>query len=157
MEGPIEQKIQSLFIAKGVTLSLAESCTGGAISSRLVNIAGASQYFLGSLVTYSNHLKQKVLQVPEEIIKQKGAVSEETVIAMVKGLLKVTGSDYGIAVSGIAGPGGGTVEKPVGTVWAAIGQKEKKPYSWCFKVDGDRKAVIQKSCDIILSKLLKFF
>lgn len=154
--GEIEEAIQTLFVERGLTLSLAESCTGGAMAAQLTRRAGASQYFLGSLVTYSNQLKQSLLHVSEETLEKYGAVSQEVVEEMVVGLIAQTGSDYGVAVSGIAGPTGGTEEKPVGTVWAAIGKKGEKPHAWKMRgYGGSREMVIDYSINIILGSLYK--
>lgn len=106
---------------KKKTLTLAESCTGGLIASQLTTIPGASEIFHAGFVVYSDEIKNTVLGVSEETLKQQGAVSEQTVIEMAEGALKLSQSDYVIAVSGIAGPDGGTDEKPVGTVWFAFG------------------------------------
>lgn len=102
------------------TLALAESCTGGYISHLITSNPGSSDYFKGSLVTYSNDLKEEILSVDKNTLKIHGAVSEQTVVEMAKNTILKTGSDYSIAISGIAGPDGGSVEKPVGTVWIAI-------------------------------------
>ena len=118
--GPIEGALHALFTSKNMTLSLAESCTGGAMAARLVSWPGASQYFLGSIVAYSNELKTKILQVPEAVLQEYGAVSAETAVAMAEGVRALTKSTYSIAITGIAGPSGGTPEKPVGTVFYAI-------------------------------------
>jgi len=109
----------------GVSLATAESCTGGKIAANLTKYAGAGKVFLGSVVSYANEVKTKVLKVPEETLQNQGAVSEETVIAMVKEAKELFGSDYAVATSGIAGPTGGTQEKPVGTVWIAVKGKYK--------------------------------
>ncbi len=106
------------------SVSTAESCTGGYIAHLITSIAGSSDYFEGSIVSYSNEVKQKMLNVNEITLSNFGAVSEETVIEMLRGLLGKLNTDYGIAVSGIMGPGGGTKEKPVGTVWIAVGDSE---------------------------------
>lgn len=154
--GTIEEAVHNIFVDHGVTLSLAESCTGGALASRLTARAGASDYFLGSLVTYSNELKQSLLNVSAESLKLHGAVSREVVEEMVMGLLERTGSDYAAAVTGIAGPAGGSVEKPVGTVWAAIAKKGEKPRSWLMQGPGfSRGMVIDFSVNIILGNLFK--
>lgn len=108
------------------SLSTAESCTGGTIASLITSVAGSSAYFQGSIVSYSNEIKQKLLGVKKETLDTYGAVSEETVREMLAGLLHATGTDYGIAVSGIMGPDGGSVEKPVGTVWIAVGNKHSQ-------------------------------
>jgi len=154
--GKIEEAIHNFFISKKLTLSLAESCSGGTVSSKLTKIAGASQYFLGSLVVYSNELKSQLLNVPKSLIEAKGAVSEEVVEAMLSGLLAKINSDYGAAVTGIAGPSGGTPEKPVGTIWCAVGKKGVKPHIWKFRGFGSREMVIERSANILLSGLLKY-
>jgi nicotinamide-nucleotide amidase len=105
---------------QGLTLAVAESCTGGLICHRLTNIAGSSDYFLGGVVTYSNRAKMDLLRVPGEILEQKGAVSAETVKAMAQGVKGVFHSAIGLAVSGIAGPSGGSPDKPVGTVYIGL-------------------------------------
>lgn len=154
--GKIEEAVQKGFIDRRLTLSLAESCTGGAIASHLTQIPGASRYFLGSVVAYSNQLKTDLLQVPETLLKEKGAVSKEIVEAMLQGILAKTKSDFGIAVTGIAGPDGGTFEKPVGTIWGAVGGKAKKAFVWQFKAYGNRAMVIEYSVNELLGKLLTY-
>lgn len=120
LDGTIQGAIQQLLISKGKTLVTAESCTGGAISSKLTSIAGASEYFLGGIVSYSNEMKCSILGVAHETLDAHGAVSRETAIEMAQGALEVSGADYAISVTGIAGPGGGTAVKPVGLVFGAI-------------------------------------
>ena len=105
-------------------ITTAESCTGGLIASMLTQVAGASAFFEAGFVTYSNNMKTKLLGVPEQLLNKYGAVSQEVVIAMAQGALEKASADLAIAVSGIAGPGGGSDEKPVGTVWIAWGSKE---------------------------------
>lgn len=146
--------IHHLFIEKGWTLSVAESCTGGSLSARLIAMPGSSRYFLGSVVAYSNLLKMRLLDVPENIIFEHGAVSQEVVKAMLAGILSVTGSDFAVAVSGIAGPDGGTQAKPVGTVWGGIGFKSAQPHLWSWHEEGSRPLIIQKSVDRLLDELL---
>jgi len=149
----LESTIQQMFIHNGWTLSLAESCTGGALAARLSRQPGCSQYFLGSIVTYSNQLKIKLLGVDEQAILQHGAVSEAVVKKMAEGVLCLTGSDYSLAVSGIAGPSGGTVSKPVGTIWSAIAQKDQPTQAHLFQLSGNREEIIQKSIDLLLNEL----
>jgi PncC family amidohydrolase len=149
------EAIQHHFVHNGLTLSVAESCTGGSLSAHLTALPGSSQYFLGSVVSYSNKLKTDLLGVSESLLKAKGAVSEEVANAMVKGILKCTGSDYGIALTGVAGPSGGTLEKPVGTVWCAMGSKNGEIQSWLLKLKGNREMVIEGSINSALSKLLE--
>lgn len=122
---PLEKAILNKMEAKGYTLSVAESCTGGYISHLLTQHAGSSNVFLGGSVTYSNTLKESILGVKHATLELQGAVSEETVTEMVQGALFKFKSDYAIAVTGIAGPGGGTDDKPVGTVWIAVASVNK--------------------------------
>ncbi len=119
------ENIVKLLKTEKKTLSCAESCTGGLISSEVTKVPGSSSIFCGAIVSYSNALKENLLQVDRSILAQYGAVSQETSIAMLKGALNQCKSDYAIAVTGIAGPGGGGEEKPVGTVWIAYGNKSK--------------------------------
>lgn len=156
MTEPLEMQIHQLFIARGWTLSLAESCTGGAVAAKLTAIPGASQYFLGGVIAYSNSLKTKALGVDSALLKEKGAVSEETVKQMVDGVLSLTGSDFAMAVSGIAGPEGGTASKPVGSVWCAFGRSGKKPQAWLLQLHGTREEVIRGSVHALLDGLLRY-
>lgn len=122
---PLEVIIGELLKKRKLTVSTAESCTGGSIAERLTSIAGSSEYFKGSIVAYSNKVKKELLHVSSETLEKYGAVSEETVVEMVKGAMKALKTDCAVATSGIAGPGGGTPEKPVGTVWIAAGYKNE--------------------------------
>ena len=122
---PLEVIIGELLKKRKLTVSTAESCTGGSIAERLTSIAGSSEYFKGSIVAYSNEVKKDLLYVSSETLEKYGAVSEETVIEMVKGAMKALKTDCAVATSGIAGPGGGTPEKPVGTVRIAAGYKNE--------------------------------
>lgn len=124
-EEKLEQVIGRMLTQRKQTVSCAESCTGGYIAHQFTSVPGSSQYFEGGVVSYSYDVKEKLLQVSNATLNSVGAVSEECVREMLTGLLKATGTTYGIAVSGIAGPGGGTAEKPVGTVWIAVGSQEK--------------------------------
>lgn len=122
---PLEKALGDLLLKKNKTLATAESCSGGYIAHLITAIPGSSVYFKGTVVAYAYDVKEKLLGVRHETLEVKGAVSEETVTEMLKGLLATTSADYGIATSGIMGPGGGTPDKPVGTVWVAVGSKEK--------------------------------
>jgi len=121
----MQEVLGKLLLKNNKTISTAESCTGGMIASLLTSIAGSSGYYNGSIVSYSCEIKETLLHVKKDTLNNYGAVSEQTVIEMLDGLLNKLNTDYGIAVSGIMGPGGGTPEKPVGTVWIAAGTKEK--------------------------------
>ena len=114
-----------ILIEKQKTLSIAESCTGGLISSLMTDVSGSSSYIHSNFVTYANEAKEKSLLVKHETLEQYGAVSVQTAGEMVKGLLEITGSDYALATTGIAGPTGGTDEKPVGLVYIGVGTKDE--------------------------------
>jgi nicotinamide-nucleotide amidase len=116
---PIEKILGETLKRKDFTIGVAESCTGGNIAHLLTSIPGASAYFKGGIIAYFNEIKSNVLQVPAPIIEKYGAVSEQVVVEMAKGAQKLLNTDCAIAVSGVAGPDGGTDEKPVGTVWIA--------------------------------------
>ena len=121
----LSEAVGKLLLSQNKTIGFAESCTGGYLSHLITSIPGSSQYFEGAAITYSNFQKENLLNVSHETIKQHGAVSEATVIAMVKGVLNTLKTDVAVSISGIAGPGGGTADKPVGTIWFAIGDKER--------------------------------
>jgi nicotinamide-nucleotide amidase len=138
---------------RGCTVGTAESCTGGSIAALLTSVAGSSDYFVGSVVAYANAVKQHVLGVSERDLQQHGAVSREVVEQMACGALGVLGCDYAIATSGIAGPGGGTPEKPVGTVWVAVAGKETVT-SQCYRFGTVREQNIQRTVLMALLLLL---
>jgi nicotinamide-nucleotide amidase len=122
---PMEEVVGRLLKELNKTVATAESCTGGNIAHLITSVPGSSAYFYGGVVSYDNSIKRNVLGVKEETLQVAGAVSEEVVREMVKGVLGVIQTDYAVAVSGIMGPDGGTPEKPVGTVWVAVGNNEK--------------------------------
>jgi nicotinamide-nucleotide amidase len=152
---PMQQVVAKLLLAKGRTISTAESCTGGYIAHLLTEKAGASAYFSGSVVSYSYKAKEDLLQVDKTILDKIGAVSEEVVIQMAKGALKNIQTDYTIAVSGIMGPDGGTSEKPVGTVWVAVGNTDKV-VTEKFQFRFDRQRNIEVTATYALNMLRKF-
>ena len=121
----LEVLLGRLLSEKNKTVSTAESCTGGYIAHLITSVAGSSEYFKGSVVSYDNSIKKNVLHVDDVTLNTVGAVSEETVEQMIEGVLSLMQTDYAVAVSGIMGPGGGSEEKPVGTVWIAVGNKNK--------------------------------
>ena len=121
----LQEALAEILKEKKATISTAESCTSGNIARLITSVPGSSAYFKGGIAAYSNEVKTALLKVPEEILEKHGAVSREVVEQMVKGQLELFNTDYGIAVSGIAGPDGGTPEKPVGTTWIAVGNKNK--------------------------------
>ena len=121
----LEEVVGELLVARGQTVVTAESCTGGKIAQRITAIPGASRYFKGSIIAYDNKVKTDLLRVPPQTLQLHGAVSEECVEAMVLGATSALNADYAVATSGIAGPGGGTREKPVGTIWIAAGNADR--------------------------------
>jgi len=121
----LEEAVGDMLLAQGKTVALAESCTGGYVAHRLTSRAGSSAYFQGALVPYHNQFKNEVLHVQSDTLEKYGAVSEQTVIEMAQNIRKMMNADFGLASSGIAGPGGGTDEKPVGTVWIAVADEQR--------------------------------
>lgn len=152
---PLQQAIGELLKARNKTMGTAESCTGGYIAHLVTSIAGSSDYFKGSIVSYANEVKAQVLHVKKATLATAGAVSEETVKQMVAGALETLNTDYAVATSGIMGPGGGSVEKPVGTVWVAAGSREKT-VTQLFNFRFDRQRNIEMTAINSLNLLRKF-
>ena len=149
----LETQIIHLLAARKQTLAVAESCTGGYIAHRLTNVPGASEVFSAGLVTYSNRAKQKFLGVSSETLAQYGAVSEPVAREMAEGARRACGTDYAISVTGIAGPGGGTVEKPVGTVFIGA-TSDRQTVVVQRNNPGDRLAFKEITADQALQQLL---
>ena len=133
-----------------MTIATAESCTGGKISQAITSVPGSSEYFIGSIVAYQNRLKESLLDVNPQTLKQHGAVSEQTVSEMASGVRNRLESDIGVATSGIAGPGGGTPEKPVGTVWIACSDS-KSTLTKKLSLYKDRTINIQLTTNALLN------
>ncbi len=150
----LAQASASALLARGHKLAVAESCTGGLIGKCLTDLPGSSQWFERGLITYSNAAKQQLLGVPAPVLEQAGAVSAETVIAMATGLLARAPVDWTLAVSGIAGPDGGTAEKPVGTVWIGWAGRGLSPSASRFLFAGDRASVRRSAAAKALRGLL---
>lgn len=146
-------QIAERLVSHGWFVGTAESCTGGMVAAALTDVAGSSAWFEQGLVTYANKSKTRLLGVPDSILTQEGAVSEATVRAMVAGVLN-SGADVAVATSGVAGPGGGTPEKPVGTVWFCWGTAERQYAEKC-RFDGDRNAVRNQATAHALQGILK--
>jgi len=123
-EESLEKAVGDLLREKRLTVAVAESCTGGLLGKKFTNVSGSSDYFLGGVITYSDELKMKLLGFPKEVLEKEGAVSEKCALLMAEGVRKLTGADYGISITGIAGPTGGTVDKPVGLVYIGIASDE---------------------------------
>ncbi len=139
---------------QNTVLALAESCTGGGIAQAITDVAGSSAWFDRGFVTYSNEAKLQMLGVPLVTLEQYGAVSEQTAIAMAQGALKNSMALIALSVTGIAGPDGGSDDKPVGTVWFAIAT-EQSVEAYLQQFDGDRHAIRQQAVEFALSQLLK--
>ena len=152
---PMQVVLGKLLSATKKTISTAESCTGGGIASLIASVAGASGYYSGSVVSYSYKVKELLLNVKENTLQKYGAVSEETVKEMLSGVLNKLETDYGIAVSGIMGPSGGTSDKPVGTVWIAVGNKEKN-VARKFQYRFQRQKNIEVTCTMALDMMRRF-
>jgi nicotinamide-nucleotide amidase len=148
----LEREVAGLLVSLKMTVAVAESCTGGLISHRLTNVSGSSTYFEMGIVTYSNRSKMASLGVSEDIIEAQGAVSDACVRAMAAGVKRVAHTDIGLAVSGIAGPTGGSREKPVGTVFMALAGLEDVQ-SWRFLFKGNREEIKMQTSDEMLSRL----
>jgi len=150
-----EMLLGRLLKKQNKTVATAESCTGGYIAHLITSVAGSSGYFKGSVVSYDNSIKKNILHVDDVTLNTVGAVSEETVEQMIEGVLNVMQTDYAVAVSGIMGPGGGSEEKPVGTVWIAVGNKNKIETKK-FKFRFDRKRNIELTAVNALHLLCEF-
>ncbi len=152
----IAERIQRIMIGRGLTLSTAESCTGGRIASAVTAVAGSSAYFQGSVVAYQNEVKEELLGVSHETILHFDVVSREVVTEMVKGACRLFGTDYAVATSGCAGPGGGTNTIPVGTIWIAVGSPDDVR---TFRCEGDRgrlqnvNTATEKALELLLDYL----
>ena len=134
-----------LLTNRGLTVVCAESCTGGGVTALLTDVAGSSAAVWGGFVTYANEAKLSALGVADELLEAYGAVSQECVKAMCAGALRASGADFAVAISGVAGPGGGTKEKPVGTVWIAWQRRDTPPEAEKFRFPGDREAVRRRA------------
>ncbi|MDB5050435.1 MAG: competence/damage-inducible protein CinA [Fibrobacteres bacterium] len=148
----LPQAVVKLLLAKKATVSVAESCTGGGLGFLLTETSGSSEVFHRGFLTYSNQAKSDLLGVDAAVLKSSGAVSEETALAMVRGCLEKSGATYAVAITGVAGPTGGTPEKPVGTVWIAVASREFAK-ARLFKLRGDRNTIRWRSAYNALNQL----
>lgn len=149
-----EKKIKEICVKDGLTLSAAESCTGGMFSDCLTNYSGASNYYMGGIIAYNNDIKINILHVPFDIIYTYGAVSGKTALAMAKGVKKLFDTDIGVGITGICGPTGGTTAKPVGLVFVG-GVYHDKEVIKEFHFEGDRLEVKSSSVDEALNTVLE--
>jgi nicotinamide-nucleotide amidase len=152
----LEDKVSEKFIRRAKTLAIAESCTGGLISDRLTNRPGASAFFLTGIIAYDNAAKVKILKVPRALLRKHGSVSEPAAMAMARGVRQILNADYGLSVTGIAGPAGGSAAKPVGLVFIAVSSKQKTTaHKFAFK--GKRLAVKKQAAETALKMLAQAF
>jgi nicotinamide-nucleotide amidase len=152
----LAEQLGQCLIARGLKLASAESCTGGWLAKIITDIPGSSAWFTGAVVSYSNELKQRLLGVEASTLNEFGAVSGDTVMEMSDGLFSHTDADVVVSISGIAGPEGGSEDKPVGLVWLSWGKRDKTIFAMPFNFDGDREAVRKQSVKQALNSLLDF-
>ena len=151
----LEIRLGKLLLQRGLCLAVAESCTGGLVGHRITNVAGSSNYFIGGIISYANEVKVRMLGVRGETLEKYGAVSRETVLEMAGGVRNLLAADFGLAVSGIAGPGGGTADKPVGTVWIGLSTPDKE-LAWSYRLQGDRIQIKEQAAGRALGHLVEY-
>jgi len=152
----LEEVVARTLTENRATIAAAESCTGGMVAERLTNVPGSSAYFVGGVVCYSNEMKTSFAGVAPELIESKGAVSNEVALALADGIRKRTGATLGVGVTGIAGPGGGTPEKPVGLVHIGIAD-ERGAREKAFRFVGDRDQIRQRATQAALDMVRRYF
>jgi PncC family amidohydrolase len=150
-----ETLLGSLLRPRGLRLAVAESCTGGLIGHRITNVPGSSEYYLGSVTAYAYEAKVRLLGVSWDTLNTHGAVSRETVLEMARGVRVALDAEIGLSVSGIAGPGGGTPDKPVGTTWIGLSAANYER-AWRFAWPGDRLQVKEQSAEMALHLLVEY-
>lgn len=154
-EGPLEEQVGELLRLQGLRLATAESCSGGLIGDRLTNVPGSSDYYLGGVIAYANQVKIEQLGVRMETLLEHGAVSQETVLQMAGGVRQAFHADIGLAVSGIAGPGGGSPDKPVGLVWIGLSSSTAAE-TWSTIFPGDRLQIKAQAAEQALRLLADY-
>jgi PncC family amidohydrolase len=150
----LAERLQATCLAAGLTVATAESCTGGLVAHELTEVAGSSGYFLGGIVAYADATKQAGLGVPAELIARHGAVSAQVARAMAEGARRVLGADLAVAVTGIAGPGGGTPAKPVGLTYVAVngpGGREVRRFNWPHDRSANKRASAAAAIELLIS------
>lgn len=150
----MEVELGKILTEKNLTISCAESCTGGLLTSRLTDVAGSSAYVQGGIVSYSNEIKNSILKVKAETLKNFGAVSEQTARQMSNNVRELFKTDIGVGITGIAGPGGGSAEKPVGTVYISVSNSDKT-FVKRFNFGGSRIEIKNQSCDAAIKMVME--
>lgn len=148
-QNQLEVQVGDLLRVSGLTLAAAESCTGGLVGHRITNVPGSSEYYLGSITAYAYEAKVRLLGVSWDTLEKYGAVSQETALEMAAGVRQALGADIGVSVTGIAGPGGGTPEKPVGLTWIGLSTPDGNR-AWSFVWHGSRLENKQQSAEQVL-------
>lgn len=151
----LEARVVHLLTERGLTIAVAESCTGGLVGHRLTNVPGSSACFLGGVVAYHNRVKAQVLGVDQGLLEREGAVSEPVAVAMAEGVRRLLDADVGVGVTGVAGPAGGTAEKPVGMVFMALAERSGRSIARRFRWEGDRWANKERSAEAALELVLE--
>jgi len=151
----MKNDIGSILVDKGLTISVAESCTGGLIGGMITDVPGSSRYFLGGIIAYSNQSKIEILNVSSKTIEEHGAVSDQTVREMAWGAKRVFNSSLGLAVTGIAGPEGGSIEKPVGTVFIGLAA-EDRIFTAGYRFHGTRGEIKQETARMAIDYLRRY-
>jgi nicotinamide-nucleotide amidase len=155
VEESIEKLIGKMLADRGLTISVAESCTGGLIGSMITDVPGSSHYFLGGIIAYSNQSKIEILNVSSKTIEEHGAVSDQTVREMAWGAKRLFNSNLGLAITGIAGPEGGSIEKPVGTVFIGLAA-EDRIFTAGYRFHGTRGEIKQETARMALDNLRRY-
>ncbi len=150
----LAKEINSIMRKEGLTLSVAESCTGGLVSKLLTDVPGSSDFFAGGIISYSNEVKARVLGVTPATLEGHGAVSPETAREMAEGVLELVGTDLSVAITGIAGPSGGSAAKPVGLVYIALAGKNRETSVKKFRFSGSREEIRESSAAAAIEMLL---
>ena len=154
----LTRQLDQLLRSLGLTIATAESCTGGGLSDAITNVAGSSDYFLGGIVSYSNSAKERLLGVDPRVLAAHGAVSEPVAIAMAEGACRALGAEVGVGITGIAGPGGGSPEKPVGLVYVAISSpagRDVRRYLWREDRVGNKRRSVEAALGFVLEHLTR--
>lgn len=151
----LEFELGEKLVSKNLTIATAESCTGGLLANRITNVPGSSRYFERGVIVYSNQSKNELLNVPTEVIESYGAVSLETAKALAIGIKEVASTDLGLGVTGVAGPAGGTSEKPVGLVYIGLAARENIEVRK-FNFNGDRLEIKNQTCEEALKLMIKY-
>jgi nicotinamide-nucleotide amidase len=154
-EYALAERVGKLLKTMKMTMAVAESCTGGMLGGRLTAVPGSSAYFLGGVIAYDDSVKVALLRVPAQIVREHGAVSAESALAMAQGVREITGADLGLSITGVAGPGGGTEEKPVGTTYIAlVGGPSERLEQRVWR--GDRTANREQSVRLALQMIIEY-